>query len=348
MAMVGLSRRQALGLAAGAGIFSSLRYHRARAQEPRFFRIATGPTESSLFQVGALIGQIVSSPPGSRECDRGGSCGVPGLIAVTQTTAGSAANVDLIKSRRIDSGLCRADIAFWAFNGSGMYRLSGAVANLRAIASLFPEAVHVVVRRDSGITSLAGLRGKRVALGEQDSSVLVTARAILEAAAIPENTLQARLLAPGAAADALREGQIDAFFEMAGVPSPVVADLAVHLEIALLPIPDAVLQRLREGAPFLNRAAIAADAYDGLPEVASVAIGCLWVVQAEAEQEVVLGLARALFNPGNRRALDGNPLGRSITLDSALDGIAFHLHPGAAQFYLDAGVDAAVVRRLQP
>ena len=125
---------------------------------------------------------------------------MPGLIAVTQTTAGSAANVDLIKSRRIDSGLCRADIAYWAFNGSGMYRLSGAVANLRAIASLFPEAVHVVVRRDSGITSLAGLRGKRVAIGEQDSSVRVTARAILDAAAIPENTLQARLLAPGAAA----------------------------------------------------------------------------------------------------------------------------------------------------
>ena len=259
-----------------------------------------------------------------------------------------AANVDLIKSRRIDSGLCRADIAYWAFNGAGMYRLSGAVANLRAIASLFPEAVHVVVRRDGGITDLAGLRGKRVALGEQDSSILFTARAILDVAGIPENALQARLLAPGAAADALREGQIDAFFEMAGVPSPVVADLAVHLEIALLPMPDAVLQRLREGAPFLNRAVIAADAYDSLPEIASVAIGCLWVVQAEAEQEIVLGLARALFNPGNRRALDGNPLGRSITLESALDGIAFQLHPGAAQFYLDAGVDPATVRRLQP
>jgi TRAP transporter TAXI family solute receptor len=196
--------------------------------------------------------------------------------------------------------------------------------------------VHVVVRRDGGITALAGLRGKRVALGEQDSSVLVTARAILDAAGIPENTLQARFLAPGAAADALREGQIDAFFEMAGVPSPVVADLRCISRSRCCRCPTRCLQRLREGAPFLNRAVIAADAYDGLPEVASVAIGCLWVVQAEAEQEVVLGLARALFNPGNRRALDGNPLGRSITLETALSGIAFQLHPGAAQFYLDA------------
>src|SRR5262249_19147657 len=125
-------------------------------------------------------------------------------------------------------------------------------------------------------------------------------------------------------------------------------DLGVRLEVALLPIPDAVLERLRDGAPFLNRSVIAANAYDGQPEVASAAIGCLWVVQAEAEAEGVQGLARALFNPGNRRALDGNPLGRSITLEPARDGTAFQLHPGAAQFYLDAGVDPAKVRSLQP
>jgi TRAP transporter TAXI family solute receptor len=337
-----------LGLAAGAGIFPALGSRCAHAQEPRFFRIATGPTESSLFQVGALIGQVVSSPPGSRECDRGGSCGVPGLIAVTQTTAGSTANVDLIKTRRMDSGLCRADIAYWAYNGSGMYRQSGAVPNLRAIASLYPEAVHVVVRRDAGIADLAGLRGKRVALGEQDSSVLVTARTILEAADLPEPALQSFMLAPAVAADALREGQIDAFFEMGGVPSPVVADLAVHLEVTLLPIPDAVLQRLREGAPFVTRAVIPADSYGGVAEVASAAVTCLWVVQAEVEQETVLGLARALFNPGNRRALDASPLGHAIALETALDGIAFPLHPGAAQFYLDAGVDPTVLQRLQP
>src|SRR5262249_26798360 len=160
---------------------------------------------------------------------------VPGLIAVTQTTAGAAANIDLIKTRRIDSGLSQANLAYWAFNGSGMYRLAGAVANLRAIASLYPEVVQVVVRRDSGIADLASLRGKRVALGEQDSSVLITARAVLDAAGIPETALQPRFVAPAAAADALSEGQIDAFFEMAAVPAPVIADLGVRLEVALLP-----------------------------------------------------------------------------------------------------------------
>lgn len=349
--MVRLSRRQALvlGLGVGAAIGPPLVDWAARAQDPRFFRIATGPTESTLFQIGALIGQVVSSPPGSRDCDRGGSCGVPGLIAVTQTTSGSVANVDLIKTRRIDSGLCQADIAYWAFHGTGMYRLSGAASNLRAIASLYPETVHVVVRRDGGIADLGGLRGKRVALGEQDSGVRLTARAIMDAAGVPEAAMQSRFIAAAAAADALREGQIDAFFEMAGAPSPIITDLGVHLEIALLPIPDAMLQRLREAAPFLTRSVVAADIYTGIPEITSVSIGCLWAVQAQADQDVVQGLTRALFNPGNRRALDqGHPLGRCITLETALDGIAFELHPGAALYYIEAGIDPAQVRRLQP
>jgi TRAP transporter TAXI family solute receptor len=208
--------------------------------------------------------------------------------------------------------------------------------------------MHIVVRRDSGITDLASLRGKRVALGEQDSSVLVTARAILEAAGLPEAALQAVLLAPAVAADALRGRQIDAFFEMAGVPSPVITELAAHLEIALLPMPDAVLQRLRENAPFVTRTMITADSYNGVAEATGAAVGCLWVVQAEAEQEIVLGLSRALFNPANRRALDATPLGHAIALETALDGVALPLHPGAAQFYLDSGIDPTVVRRLQP
>ncbi len=346
-AMVRLSRRQALGC--GLGALAGLPGVSARAQDPQFFRIATGPTESTFFQVGTLIGQVVSSPPGARDCERGGSCGVPGLIAVSQTTSGSIANVELIKTKRIDSGLCQADIAHWAAHGTGMYRLSGAVTNLRAIANLFPEIIHVVVRRNAGIATLADLRGKRVALGEQDSGVRVTARAVLDAAGLPETEFRAELIAPSRAADALREGTIDAFFEMAGAPSPVITELATHLEVALVPIPDTLIAQLREGAPFFTATKIPAETYDGVPEVPSVSIGTLWVVQAEASEPIVRGLLRALFHQNNRRALDqGHALGRFIKLESALDGVALELHPGAAQFYVAAGIDPARLRQGQP
>ena len=345
--MVRLSRRQAL--ACGLGAIAGSAGGSARAQDPQFFRIATGPTDSTLFQIGTLIGQVISSPPGARECERGGSCGVPGLVAVSQTTQGAIANIDLIRNKRIDSGLCQADIAFWAFHGLGMYRLSGAVPNLRAIANLFPEAVHVVVRKDANIGSIGDLRGRRVAVGEPETGLRVTTLAILAAAGVAEADIQAVPLAPSTAADALREGTIDAFFEMAGAPSAVIVDLATHLEIALLPMPEPLIAQLRDSSPFFTATAIPADSYNGVEAIETIGIGTLWVVQAEIAAPIVQGLLRALFHQNNRRALDqGHPLGRLIKLDTALDGIAIELHPGAAQYYLDAGVDAALVRRLQP
>ena len=88
-----------------AALSAGLPWTRAAAQEPRFFRIATGAVDSSYFGVGTLIGNVVSSPPGARDCERGGSCGVPGLIAVTQTTAGPLANIDLIANKGLESAL---------------------------------------------------------------------------------------------------------------------------------------------------------------------------------------------------------------------------------------------------
>ena len=208
--MAGLTRRTVL---AGGGALLAAPLTRVWAQDARFFRIATGPTESGYFEIGTLLGNLVSSPPGARECDRGGSCGVPGLIAVTQTTPGAIANVEAIRTQRMESALCQADIAYWAYHGTGLYRRQGAVRDLRAIANLYPEALHIVLRRAAGIREFRQLRGKTVSLGDKDSSTLVSARAVLQAAGLQEKDIKPRFLKPAEAADAMRDGRIDAFFE---------------------------------------------------------------------------------------------------------------------------------------
>src|SRR5262249_17273856 len=156
---------------AGVGC-STLRVSRAQdANEPETldFRIGTGPTSSSYFVIGGIIANAISNPPGSRPCDRGGSCGVPGLIATAQTTQGSVQNVDLIAGKALDSGLCQSDVAYWRYTGSGMYSDRKPVDSLRAIANLYQESLHVIVRADSSIASIADLAGKRVAIGERGS-----------------------------------------------------------------------------------------------------------------------------------------------------------------------------------
>jgi uncharacterized protein len=339
--MAALSRRAALAGGAAIALTGPVcaRFAAAQPVAPaQFFRIATGPTESSYFEAGTLIGNLISSPPGSRDCARGGSCGVPGLIAVTQTTQGSLANIDLIAGKKLESGLCQADIAYWAFHGTGLYAKKGAVRNLRAIANLFPETMHAVVRDESGIRDLKQLKGRNVSLGERDSATLVNARTVLQAVGIGEREVKAQFLKPGQAADALIEGRIDAFFDTAAVPSAVVRDLASHVEIALLPIAGPMLRKLRQTYPFFTERSIPANAYRGVEATPSLGIGVLWIVDEAVDEKIVQGLTRALFHPNNRKALDAaEPLGRNIKLETALDGVALQLHPGAAHYYFEVG-----------
>ncbi|MDH3663247.1 MAG: TAXI family TRAP transporter solute-binding subunit, partial [Alphaproteobacteria bacterium] len=116
--------------------FSLLLAPALNAQDVRFFRIGTGGVSGTYYPIGGLIAGIISNPPGSRSCEKGGSCGVPGLIATAQSSHGSVANVEAVASGAFDSGFAQSDIAYWAYNGTEIYEGSPGIANLRAIASL--------------------------------------------------------------------------------------------------------------------------------------------------------------------------------------------------------------------
>lgn len=340
--MVGLSRRDILktggiALALAGGVRPAPTP--ALGQQAKFFRIGAGPVESGNFAVGTLIGNIVSAPPGSRDCDRGGSCGVPGLIVITQTTAGAVANVEAIRTKQFESGLCQADIAYWAYHGTGPFKRQGAVQNVRAIANLYPEALHIVLRRAAGIRDVRQLKGKTVALGEKESGTLVTARAVLQTLGLAERDIKAQFLHPAAAADAMRDGKLDAFFEMSGIPSPVVADLARSTEIDLLSLDDEALKRLIGSYPFFTKRMINGGVYTNVADTGTLSVGVLWIVDADVDEKIVYGLTRALWHPNNQKVLESNgSYGHQMKLAAATEGVALPFHPGAALYYFEAGL----------
>ncbi|WP_425450457.1 TAXI family TRAP transporter solute-binding subunit [Virgifigura deserti] len=309
----------------------------ALAQEIRFFRIGTGATGGSYFPVGGMIANAISNPPGSRSCDRGGSCGIPGLIAVAQTTQGSVENVRAIGSGQFDSALCQADVAHWAFTGSSIFAETGAIDSLRAIAHLYQESLHVVVRADSDIHAIEDLTGKRVSISEKGSGTLLTADMVLDSFGIARKALKAEYLSIGAAASRLAAGEIDAFFMVGGHPLPAIVDLARRQDIRLLPVDGEGAEALRMKYPFLTVDLIPATAYRGTDTTITIGIGTLWLVSATLSEDVVFGLARALWHPSTRKLLDeGNPIGRRIRIETALLGIPIPLHPGAARYYAEA------------
>jgi TRAP transporter TAXI family solute receptor len=311
---------------------------RDRAAAMRFARIGTGPTGGTYFPVGGLIANAISNPPGSRPCDKGGSCGVPGLIAVAQSTHGSVANVEAVAAGQIELALTQADVAYWAYHGSGVFKGRPPMERLRAIGLLYQEAIHLVVRADAAIAGVGDLKGKRVSLGEQGSGTLVDARAILKAFGVREAALSPVFLKPGASADALTAGEIDAFFFVAGAPVTTISPLLDSGTGRLVAIDGPPARALADSYPFLLQGEIAADAYAGVAAVPTITVGAVLVCSADLPNDLVEGITHALWHANNQPLFRGIPGGAQMRLDMATTGLGIPLHPGAATYYAKAGL----------
>lgn len=311
----------------------------AFAQELKFFTIGTGGTAATYYPVGGVIANAISNPPGSRGCDEGGSCGVPGLIASAVSSRGSVDNVNAIVSGLRNSGFAQSDVAYWAYTGTGTMQGQPAATDLRAIAALFPEHIHLVALADSGINSVADLAGKRVSLDEPGSGTYVDANLILEVNGLTPDKYTAEALKPDASADALRNGQIDAFFFVGGYPTGAIVELASAAKIKLVPIDGAGAKTLIDKYGFFAASDIPDGAYEGVPTTTTVAVGAQWVTSAKEDEELIYQITKALWNEKTRVLLDvGHAKGKSITTDTALNGIGIPLHPGAERFYKEAGL----------
>ncbi len=221
------------------------------AQAQQFFRIGTGGTAGTYYPVGGMIANIVSQPGK--------------IVSTAQASNGSLANVTGIAGGALESGFSQADVATWAQKGTGIFEGKPSVAGLRLIANLYPESLHVVVKKDSGIRSIAELKGKRVALDEPGSGTLVNARAVLAAYGLKESDIRPEYIKPGPAGDKLKDGSLDAFFFTGGAPAGAIAELAsAGAGIAILPIDGPQAETLKRQSGFFADDVIPADTYKGV------------------------------------------------------------------------------------
>lgn len=329
--------KRLLSIAAAAGMFVA---SGAAAQEPQFFRIGTGGTAGTYYPIGGLIANAISNPPGSRPCEEGGSCGVPGLIATALSANGSVANVNAIAGGTLESGFAQSDVATWAQTGTGIWEDRDAVEKLRAIASLYPETIHLVASADSGIDSVDDLAGKRVSLDEPGSGTLVDARIILDAYGLSEDDIEASYLKPDQAAERMRDGAMDAFFFVGGFPAGAIAELASQDDITLVPITGEPAQGILDEYTFFAENTVPGGTYEGVDEdVQTISVGAQWVTSADQPEELIYEITKALWNENTRKLLDaGHQKGAQITAETALDGIGIPLHPGAERFYREQGL----------
>ncbi|MHC1742773.1 MAG: TAXI family TRAP transporter solute-binding subunit [Syntrophobacteraceae bacterium] len=304
----------------------------------RLFRIGTGGLSGVYHPIGKLIAQGITGIAVSERDTDPDRPGGNQYVGVAQTSGGSVANALALAGGEIEAGLIQADVAWWAFKGEGVFAGNDRVRNIRAVASLYPEKLQIVTRRDAGIRSVADFRGKRVSIDEIGSGSLMVMRTVLEAHDLSEKDFFPVYLKPEFTIEKIRMGELHGFVVMAGAPMEAINRVS-DIGLFLVPIAPEVLRSIHARFPYLVPGEVPAGSYPGISSTPTLQVHALLAVSAAMSDDVVYRLTTALWSEGIVSAIqNGHPQGKAVSLQTALNGISIPLHPGAERFYRERGL----------
>ena len=282
------------------------------------FTVASGPEDSEYSRFTASLIEAVNAV-------------APAVKLRQRHSQGSVENASLLARGEADYGIVQGDVAAAALAGEDVFARGGALANLRAVGGLFPEAVHVVVLPDSPIKDITQLRGKRVDIGAPSSGTRFDAVAVLAAHGLkPADLGEPREDGPAGAIPRLQRKQLDAVFVTSAAPTRSLQQLAVAPGLRLLPITRSAMERLAQSHPGLNPLTLPPNTYPRQQEaVITVASVALLVTTVDAPSGEVERLADLVFKRMPQES-GGRADVVKVSAHNELRGVTIPLHPGAA------------------
>ena len=252
------------------------------------------------------------------------------ISASAQQTTASVDNMKFIGQGKADVAFTLADTAFDAVKGNAPFTEK---VDAQAIAVIYGNYTHIVVKADSGINSVADLKGKRVSVGAAGSGTETIANRVLES----NKDIQRERLAAADSANGLRDNKLDAFFFSGGLPVGAVADLANAVNIKLLSDNDAIKKMSDKYGPFYVPVKVPAGTYKGVAETTVSGVQNLLVVNSKFDAAFVRAILTTMFD--NKADLEIiHAAAKEMKLDTASVGSPIPFHPGAIDFYKSKGV----------
>lgn len=292
----------------------------ASAEIP-LIRIGTGGLMGVYYPVGRALAMGFSSTGTAA-----------GRVAVAQTSGGSVANVRALANEEIEAALVQADVAFQARQGTGPFSSKKKIP-LKAIASLYPEQLQILVRREANIRRFKDLKRKAVSLDESGSGTLAVMRIALEFHGLKETDLDPVYLKPEFTIERLARGQLDGICLMSGTPAQAIVEI-MDPGFTLVPIDSGVAAAIHREHPYFLPGVIPEGVYPGIPETPTLEVYALLLVREDIDADLVYDLTRTLWSDKTRELLrQAHPLGHAVTMHTALHGLTVALHPGAIRFY---------------
>lgn len=291
---------------------------------PVFINILTGGTSGVYYPVGVGLSQIYSH-------------GIEGSKTSVQATKASVENLNLVQADRGELAFALGDSVADAWNGDAEAGFKSPLKKLRAIAGTYPNYIQIVASQDSGIRSLADLKGKRISVGAPKSGTELNTRAIFKAAGLTyEDMGKVEYLPFAESVELIKNRQLDATLQSSGLGQASIRDLAATLPVVFVPIPAEVVAKIGNNA--YQAATIPARTYDGQEtEVATVSIVNVLVTHQGVSNDLAYQMTKLLFD-NLPRLVTAHAAAKDIRLENAAKNLPIPLHPGAERYYKEKGL----------
>ncbi|NYT79512.1 TAXI family TRAP transporter solute-binding subunit [Alcaligenaceae bacterium] len=290
----------------------------------QFINILTGGQSGVYYPLGVALSQVYAK-------------NIPDVKATAQVTKASAENMNLLQAGRGELALALADTVSDAWKGSTDAGFTQKLDKLRGLSATYNNYVQIVANKESGIRTLADLKGKRISVGAARSGTELNARAVFKAAGISYDDLaKVEYLPFGESVELMKNRQLDATLQSAGLGVSSIRDLATSVDIVIIPVPADVVKKIGDEA--YQATVIPANTYAGQTEdMPTAAIPNFLVTQSDVSDELAYQMTKQLYEHLDVLYAAHNAA-KAIKLENAIKGMPVPLHPGAEKYYREVGL----------
>ena len=286
--------------------------------------MGTGGTSGTYYAFGGVLAQYMKN--------------FTGYSVTAVSTAASKANIQSIGDGDYQMGFTQSDVMTYAWEGSKSFEKDGPCRDFRVLGALYAETVQLITMKKD-ITSVSDLKGRSVSIGAPGSGVYFNAVDVLEAAGLSVDDIKPQYQSFDDSKEALKDGQIDAAFIVAGAPTSAITELATTNGVFLIPVDGELRDKIMDTCPYYAPIQIPADTYPGQPDpIETITIKATMVVDADLDEDVVYQLTAAIFDHKEEIALE-NAKGAELSVENATSGIAVPFHAGAARYFAEHGIE---------
>lgn len=293
------------------------------AKAEQFVNVLTGGTSGVYYPLGVALSNVYGK--------------LPGVKASVQATKASVENLNLLQQGRGEIGFTLGDSLSQAWSGNEEVGFKAKLDKLRAVAAIYPNYIQIVASAESGIKTLADLKGKRISVGAPKSGTELNARAVFAAAGMTYKDFSRVEYLPFAeSVDLMKNRQIDATLQSAGLGVASIRDLSNSVPITVIPIPAEVIAKI--GDPAYLATSIPAGTYGGQgADVPTAAVQNFLVTHSGVSDQLAYDMTKSLFDNLDQMQA-AHAAAKDIKLDAKAAQAPVPLHPGAERFYKEKGL----------